>query len=286
VVVALSGGASVACPCTCASGGWRTDRGWAGSPSTSFAWADATGVWRGSRRTLLRVSSPTRLAFPSRRARERASALNASVARSRTPRAARHALFDRARVRFYADVVAVGQGATTRLRRSHALAARAGPRAGGDAPAGTLSSARSSTAGATTSAYLGERRIRHVEDESNGDVGIPRNRVRAELLPLLSALPTRRRRCALLTSRAGARSDVDGGADRERTDASAMTVSQARGAAGPRARACSSGPCTAGDLDSHDGCGWGPPRVVPARRRGSSAHPNLERRCAREPSRR
>jgi tRNA(Ile)-lysidine synthase len=35
--------------------------------------------------------------------------------------------------------------------------------------------------------YLDERRIPHVEDETNSDVGIPRNRVRAELLPLLEA---------------------------------------------------------------------------------------------------
>ena len=35
--------------------------------------------------------------------------------------------------------------------------------------------------------YLDERRIPHIEDETNGDVSIPRNRVRAELLPLLEA---------------------------------------------------------------------------------------------------
>lgn len=34
-------------------------------------------------------------------------------------------------------------------------------------------------------AYLAERRVGHVEDETNADVSIPRNRVRAELLPLL-----------------------------------------------------------------------------------------------------
>ena len=36
-------------------------------------------------------------------------------------------------------------------------------------------------------AYLDERHIAFVEDESNDDVAIPRNRVRAELLPLLEA---------------------------------------------------------------------------------------------------
>src|SRR5438445_330373 len=34
-------------------------------------------------------------------------------------------------------------------------------------------------------AYLDERHIAYVEDESNQDVAIPRNRVRAELMPLL-----------------------------------------------------------------------------------------------------
>ena len=34
-------------------------------------------------------------------------------------------------------------------------------------------------------AYLDERGVRYVEDETNSDVSIPRNRVRAELLPLL-----------------------------------------------------------------------------------------------------
>src|SRR5207248_7195051 len=35
-------------------------------------------------------------------------------------------------------------------------------------------------------AYLAERGIGYVEDETNADVRIPRNRVRAELLPLLA----------------------------------------------------------------------------------------------------
>src|SRR5471032_2098913 len=34
-------------------------------------------------------------------------------------------------------------------------------------------------------AWLDERTLRFVEDESNQDVSIPRNRVRAELMPLL-----------------------------------------------------------------------------------------------------
>ena len=40
--------------------------------------------------------------------------------------------------------------------------------------------------------FLAARRIGYVEDETNADVRIPRNRVRAELLPLLSAGSIRR----------------------------------------------------------------------------------------------
>ena len=36
-------------------------------------------------------------------------------------------------------------------------------------------------------AWLAERRLAFVDDETNADVSIPRNRVRAELLPLLEA---------------------------------------------------------------------------------------------------
>jgi tRNA(Ile)-lysidine synthase len=36
-------------------------------------------------------------------------------------------------------------------------------------------------------AYLAERGVQYVEDETNSDVSVPRNRVRAELLPLLAA---------------------------------------------------------------------------------------------------
>ena len=37
---------------------------------------------------------------------------------------------------------------------------------------------------------------------------------------------------------------------------------------------------TAGDLESHDGCGGRTPGIVPARRGSRSAHPNPARRCA------
>jgi len=71
--------------------------------------------------------------------------------------AARHEFYGRARAHFAADCVAVGH---TR-----------------DDQAETF----------LLTAYLDTRGIAHVEDETNRDVDIPRNRVRVELLPLLEA---------------------------------------------------------------------------------------------------
>jgi tRNA(Ile)-lysidine synthase len=103
-------------------------------------------------------------------------------------RTARHAFFERARVELDADLVALGhtrddQAETFLLRLlrgagSRGLAAMH-PRHGAivrpllDCRRGDLR------------AYLGERGAAYVEDESNSDVAIPRNRVRAELVPLL-----------------------------------------------------------------------------------------------------
>ena len=137
--------------------------------------------------------------------------------------AARYAFFDRARAHFDADVVAVGhtrddQAETFLLRLLRGAGARGlaamHPRRG--AVIRPLLDCRRDD----LRAYLAERRIPHVEDESNLDVSIPRNRVRAELLPLLQArfnpaAVDRARR----PGRARARGvDVDGRADRgERT---------------------------------------------------------------------
>ena len=105
-------------------------------------------------------------------------------------RTARHDFFDRARVQLSADAVAVGhtrddQAETFLLR----LLRGAGPRGlsamhprHGAVIRPVLYCRRSELR-----AYLQERGIEFRDDESNRDVAIPRNRVRAELLPLLEA---------------------------------------------------------------------------------------------------
>jgi tRNA(Ile)-lysidine synthase len=103
-------------------------------------------------------------------------------------RTARHAFFERARVRFEAGVVALGhtrddQAETFLLR----LLRGAGPRGlasmhprNGPIVRPLLSCRRDELR-----ADLAARQVLYVEDESNADVSIPRNRVRAELLPFL-----------------------------------------------------------------------------------------------------
>ena len=102
--------------------------------------------------------------------------------------AARHEFFRRALAHFEADRIAVGhtcddQAETFLLRLirgagSRGLAAMH-PR-NGDVIRPLLSCRR-----ADLVACLDQQGIAHVEDETNADVAIPRNRVRAELLPLL-----------------------------------------------------------------------------------------------------
>jgi tRNA(Ile)-lysidine synthase len=103
-------------------------------------------------------------------------------------RTARHEFLDRARAYFSVDAVAVGhtrddQAETFLLR----LLRGAGPRGlsamhprNGHIIRPLLDCRR-----ADLRAYLAERAIAFVEDRTNADVAIPRNRVRAELLPLL-----------------------------------------------------------------------------------------------------
>ena len=105
-------------------------------------------------------------------------------------RTARHEFFERARVQLGADAVALGhtrddQAETFVLRLLRGAGARGlaamHPRNG--AVVRPLLDCRR----AELRAYLDRRQIGFVEDESNEDVAIPRNRVRGELLPLLEA---------------------------------------------------------------------------------------------------
>ncbi len=103
-------------------------------------------------------------------------------------RTARHAFFERARAHFAADAIALGhtrddQAETFLLR----LLRGAGPRglAAMHPRRGALIRPLLACRRSALQAYLAERRVAFVEDESNCDTTIPRNRVRAELLPLL-----------------------------------------------------------------------------------------------------
>ena len=105
-------------------------------------------------------------------------------------RTARHEFFERARVAAGADVVALGhtrddQAETVLLR----LARGAGPRglAGMHPRNGRIVRPLLGCRRQDLRAWLDERQLQFVEDATNQDVSIPRNRVRAELLPLLEA---------------------------------------------------------------------------------------------------
>jgi len=103
-------------------------------------------------------------------------------------RASRYECFERARVEAGADVVALGhtrddQAETVLLR----LVRGAGPRglAGMHPRHGRIVRPLLDCRRGDLREWLAARQIPFVEDESNADVSIPRNRVRAELLPLL-----------------------------------------------------------------------------------------------------
>lgn len=105
-------------------------------------------------------------------------------------RAARYAFFERARVQLTADAVALGhtrddQAETFLLR----LLRGAGPRglAGMHPRNGAIVRPLLDCRRDELHAWLGARGVAHVEDESNRDTAIPRNRVRAELLPLMAS---------------------------------------------------------------------------------------------------
>ena len=109
-------------------------------------------------------------------------------------RAARYAFFERARDHFHADVVALGhtrddQAETFLLR----LVRGAGPRglASMYPRHGSIVRPLLCCGREELRAWLAARRVEgdpatdYVDDESNADVRIPRNRIRAELIPLL-----------------------------------------------------------------------------------------------------
>jgi tRNA(Ile)-lysidine synthase len=105
-------------------------------------------------------------------------------------RASRHEFLERARIDAHADVIALGhtrddQAETflLRLTRGAGFRGLAGMHPRNGAIVRPLLDCRRDE----LRAYLAARGIGFVEDESNADVGIPRNRVRAELLPLLAA---------------------------------------------------------------------------------------------------
>jgi tRNA(Ile)-lysidine synthase len=103
-------------------------------------------------------------------------------------REARLAFLERARQQFHADVVALGhtrddQAETFLLR----LLRGAGPRglAAMYPRHGTIVRPVLDCRRTELRAYLDDRKVMYVEDETNGDLAIPRNRIRAELMPLL-----------------------------------------------------------------------------------------------------
>ncbi len=103
-------------------------------------------------------------------------------------RTARHEFFERARAALGGDVVALGhtrddQAETFLLR----LLRGAGPKglAAMHPRRGIVVRPLLSCRRGQLRAYLAERDGTYVDDESNGDVAIPRNRVRLELLPML-----------------------------------------------------------------------------------------------------
>jgi len=104
-------------------------------------------------------------------------------------REARYEFFEHARQQFDADLVALGhtrddQAETFLLR----LLRGAGPRglAAMHPRHGTIVRPVLDCRREELRTYLDERHMTYVEDKTNADVSIPRNRVRAELLPLLA----------------------------------------------------------------------------------------------------
>ena len=118
-----------------------------------------------------------------RAARERRSIEDAA-------RTARHAFFERARATAGADLVALGhtrddQAETVLLRLTRGAGSRG--LAGMHPKNGAIVRPLLGCRRADLRAWLDARQLTFVDDETNEDVAIPRNRIRAELMPLLAA---------------------------------------------------------------------------------------------------
>jgi tRNA(Ile)-lysidine synthase len=103
-------------------------------------------------------------------------------------RTSRHEFLERARQHFAADVIALGhtrddQAETFLLRLTRGAGARG--LAGMHPRRGHVIRPLLDCRRSELRAYLDDAGVRYVLDESNADVSIPRNRVRAELLPFL-----------------------------------------------------------------------------------------------------
>jgi tRNA(Ile)-lysidine synthase len=136
------------------------------------------------------VAASLHLPFTSDREDVSARAIREHRSVEDAARTARHAFFERARVACKADAVALGhtrddQAETVLLR----LIRGAGPRglAGMHPKNGHIIRPLLGCRRQDLRGWLEERTLPFVEDETNQDVSIPRNRVRAELLPLLAA---------------------------------------------------------------------------------------------------
>jgi tRNA(Ile)-lysidine synthase len=196
VVVALSGGAdSVALTCLAReldAAGDLTLAGLAHFNHLLRVDPDASGVSAADRDERFCVSLAETMGVPILVEREdvRLRARHERRSLEDAAHSARYAFFERARAHFDADVVAVGhtrddQAETFLLR----LLRGAGPRglAAMHPRRGAIIRPLIECRHADLREYLSSRRIPHVEDETNCDVSVPRNRVRAELLPLLEA---------------------------------------------------------------------------------------------------
>ncbi len=188
VVVALSGGSdSVALVCLLQSLAEAGDLQIAGVAHFNHQLRAAAGE---DERFCERIAAGLGLPWLADREDVAARAARESRSVEDAARTARHAFLERARGHLAADVVALGhtrddQAETFLLRLVRGAGSRglAAMHPRKDALIRPLLDCRRDE----LREYLAARQIAYVADESNDDVSIPRNRVRAELLPFLKA---------------------------------------------------------------------------------------------------